>query len=61
MPTPKRASKPRRDGRRWYLLIHQLPLKPLYLRAKIRQRLGRVGAVPLKKSVYALPATADGL
>ena len=45
----------------WYLLIHQLPPQPLYLRAKIRQHLARVGAIPLKQSVYALPATADGL
>ena len=46
---------------RWYLLIHQLPPEPLYLRAKIRQRLARVGAVALKKSVYALPLRDDCL
>jgi hypothetical protein len=46
---------------RWYLLIHQLPPKPLYLRAKIRQRLDRVGAAPLKNSVYALPRTNECL
>jgi hypothetical protein len=46
---------------RWYLLIHQLPPKPLYLRAKIRQRLDRVGALPLKNSVYVLPRTDEGL
>jgi hypothetical protein len=40
---------------RWYVLIHQIPPKPLYLRAKIRQRLARVGAVALKSSVYLLP------
>jgi hypothetical protein len=40
---------------RWYLLIHQLPPKPLYLRARIRQRLARVGAIALKNSVYVLP------
>lgn len=40
---------------RWCLLIHQLPPKPLYLRARIRQRLARVGAVALKNSVYVLP------
>ncbi len=45
----------------WYLLIHQLPPKPLYLRAKIRQRLDKVGAVPLKNSVYVLPRTEDCL
>ncbi|MGH9364601.1 MAG: chromate resistance protein ChrB domain-containing protein, partial [Thermoanaerobaculia bacterium] len=42
-------------ARRWYLLIHQLPPDPLYLRAKIRQRLARVGAVALKNAVYVLP------
>jgi hypothetical protein len=42
---------------RWYVLIHQLPPKPIYLRAKIRQRLARVGAVALKNSVYVLPRT----
>jgi hypothetical protein len=46
---------------RWVLLIHQLPPRPLYLRAKIRNRLARVGAVALKNSVYLLPARGDGL
>jgi hypothetical protein len=46
---------------RWYLLIHQLPPKPLYLRAKIRQRLAKVGAAALKNSVYVLPRTDDCL
>jgi hypothetical protein len=46
---------------RWYLLIHQLPPRPLYLRAKIRQRLSRVGAVALKNAVYALPKRDDCL
>jgi hypothetical protein len=45
----------------WYLLIHQLPPRPLYLRAKIRKRLSRVGAVALKNSVYALPKRDDCL
>lgn len=46
---------------RWYLLIHQLPPEPLYLRAKIRQRLARVGAVALKNAVYVLPHREDCL
>jgi hypothetical protein len=46
---------------RWYLLIHQLPPKPLYLRAKIRQRLAKVGALALKNSVYVLPRMDDCL
>lgn len=43
----------------WLLLVHQLPPRPLYLRAKIRQRLAKVGAVALKNAVYALPDTED--
>lgn len=50
-----------RDSSRWYLLIHQLPPEPLYLRAKVRQRLARVGAVALKNAVYALPRLEDCL
>ena len=46
---------------RWFLLIHQLPPEPLYLRAKIRQRLSRVGAVALKNAVYVLPRREDCL
>ncbi len=57
----RRSEKSDRRARRWYLLIHQLPPRPLYLRAKIRQRLVRVGAVALKNSVYALPFRADCL
>jgi hypothetical protein len=45
----------------WYVLIHQLPPRPLYLRAKIRSRLARVGAVALKNSVYVLPRRDDCL
>lgn len=43
------------EQRRWLLLIHQLPPKPDYLRVKLRRRLQRVGAVPLKRTVYVLP------
>jgi hypothetical protein len=39
----------------WLLLIHQLPPKPDYLRVKLRRRLQRIGAVPVKRTVYALP------
>jgi hypothetical protein len=45
----------------WFLLIHQLPPKPLYLRAKVRNQLARVGAVALKNSVYVLPERDDCL
>src|SRR5574340_1037623 len=40
----------------WLLLMHQLPAKPAYLRVKIWRRLQALGAVPLKNSVYVLPA-----
>ncbi len=53
---PSRGGPAEEPG--FYLLIHQLPPRPLYLRARIRQRLERVGAVALKKSVYVLPRTA---
>lgn len=41
----------------WLLLIHQIPAKPLYLRARFRRLLAQSGAVALKPSVYALPKT----
>ena len=40
----------------WLLLIHQIPARPLYLRARVRTLLDRTGAVALKNTVYALPA-----
>ncbi|MCM3875755.1 MAG: chromate resistance protein [Thermoanaerobaculia bacterium] len=46
---------------RWLLLVHSLPPKPLYLRAKVRLRLAKVGALALKNSVYVLPRTDDTL
>lgn len=39
----------------WYVLIHHLPPDPPYLRAKIANRLARIGALPLKNAVYLLP------
>ncbi|MCA1827238.1 MAG: chromate resistance protein [Myxococcales bacterium] len=44
---------------RWFLLIHQIPPKPGYLRIKIGRHLQRLGAVAIKNSVYALPASED--
>lgn len=46
---------------KWLLLIHQLPPKPAYLRVKIRRRLQKLCAEPLKNSVYVLPNTADAM
>jgi hypothetical protein len=42
-------------GSRWLLLIHQIPPKPAYFRAKVGRRLQRVGAVAIKNAVYVLP------
>jgi hypothetical protein len=39
----------------WLLLIHRLPPKPDYVRVKVRRRLERLGALPVKNSVYVLP------
>ena len=49
------------EGRRWLLLIHQLPPEPAYIRVKVRRRLQRLGAAPLKSSVYVLPDTDANL
>jgi hypothetical protein len=48
-------------GPRWLLLIHQVPPKPDYLRVKIRRRLRRLGARPLKNTVYILPRSEESL
>ena len=42
---------------RWLLLIHQIPPKPAYFRAKVGRRLQRLGAVAIKNAVYVLPKT----
>jgi hypothetical protein len=52
---PRGAVARSSDEDRWLLLIHQIPPKPDYLRVKIWRRLQRVGAVPVKNSVYVLP------
>ncbi|WCP13765.1 Protein ChrB [Sphingobium sp. AntQ-1] len=39
----------------WLALLHQLPVKPPYLRVKIWRRLQAIGAVPLKNAVHVLP------
>jgi hypothetical protein len=44
------------DRNPWLLLIHSIPPKPDYFRVKIGRRLQRVGALPIKNSVYVLPA-----
>lgn len=54
MPTNLGAPQ---TGEPWLLLIHQIPPKPDYLRVKIGRRLQRIGAVPVKNSVYLLPTS----
>jgi hypothetical protein len=46
---------------RWLILVHRIPPRPLYLRAKMRQRLATVGAVAVKNAVYLLPHGAEAL
>jgi hypothetical protein len=41
----------------WLLLIHQIPTRPTALRVKTWRQLQRIGAVAIKSTVYALPAT----
>jgi hypothetical protein len=49
------AQEPKVKRHEWLVLIHQIPPKPDYFRVKVRRRLQRIGAVPLKNSVYLLP------
>src|SRR5262245_20714467 len=44
-------------SRPWLLLIHQLPAQPAYQRVKLHRRLQAIGAVAVKKTVYALPVS----
>jgi hypothetical protein len=53
------AQRPSLEQPRWLLLIHQIPPKPAYFRAKVGRRLQRLGAVPIKNSVYVLPSTGS--
>jgi hypothetical protein len=46
---------------RWLVLIHQIPPRPSYLRAKVGRRLQGLGAVAVKNSVYVLPRSDQAL
>ena len=48
-----------RSKPQWLLFIHRLPPKPDYLRVKVARRLKKLGALSIKKTVYALPASAE--
>jgi hypothetical protein len=41
----------------WLVLVHAVPPKPDYLRVKVGRRLHKLGAVPIKNSVYVLPSS----
>ncbi len=45
----------------WLMLIHQIPAKPICLRAKIWRRLQQVCAIPIKQAVYVMPDTEQNL
>jgi hypothetical protein len=45
----------------WLILVHRIPPRPLYFRAKMRQRLAAAGAVAVKNSVYLLPRGDEAL
>lgn len=61
MVSPNDEIGPPPAGLRWLLLLHQLPAKPAYLRVKIWRRLQGLGAISVKNSVYALPASEQTL
>jgi hypothetical protein len=46
---------------RWLLLVHTIPPKPPYLRAKVMRRLTKLGALALKRSAYLLPTDESTL
>ena len=45
----------------WLLLLHQIPPKPPYFRAKVLRRLNQLGALSIKNSAYVLPAGDETL
>jgi hypothetical protein len=45
----------------WLLLLHQVPPKPPYFRAKVLRRLNHIGALPIKNSAYLLPECDSSL
>jgi hypothetical protein len=49
------------ENQGWLLLLHQIPPKPAYFRAKVLRRLTQVGALPVKNSAYLLPDSGDAL
>jgi hypothetical protein len=56
-----RTSTDAEPALRWLLLVHQIPPKPDYFRVKVRRRLQKLGALPIKNSVYVLPLSDQAL
>src|ERR1051325_4159951 len=48
-----------RRGRRWLILVHQLPPRPSNLRVRVWRRWQQVGAVVLRNSLYVLPSSDE--
>ncbi len=55
------ATESSTQGVHWLVLIHRVARKSDYLRVKVRRRLAKLGAVPLKNSVYVMPDTEEAL
>lgn len=51
----QKPSKTRGGMKKWLLFFYSIPSRPVSNRMKIWRRLAKVGAVPLKGSVYILP------
>jgi len=41
--------------REWILFIHQIPPKPTSVRVRVWRRFQKIGAMPIKNSIYVLP------
>ena len=57
LPLPMMKTTTQKPKQDWILLIHQLPPKPSNLRVRIWRKLQKLGAIAIKNSVYALPAS----
>jgi hypothetical protein len=56
-PQAPEAPRAPKSGRRWLLLVHQLPSTSSNLRVRTWRRLQQLGALPVKQAVYVLPDT----
>jgi len=45
----------------WLILVHHLPTRPTRLRVRVWRQLQRLGALPVKNSVYVLPLSDRSL